>query len=199
MNYLVNISKLNNKYFALRHGQSEANIQNLIVSAPISGINHFGLTELGKKQVENSIKNCKFLNENTIIYVSDFKRTKQTAKIVQKMLGCGKVHFTKKLRERYFGDWEKCSSVNCKKVWKIDKKNPGHKKYNVESVGEVQKRTLFLICELEKKHKNKKILLISHGDTLQILETCFLKKRGSEHRNIKHLNVAEIKKLQLSK
>jgi len=52
-----------------------------------------------------------------------------------------------------------------------------------------------LINEIEKKHSNKKIILISHGDSLQILIAGFNNIPVNNHRQIKHLNYAEIRKL----
>ena len=57
------------------------------------------------------------------------------------------------------------------------------------------KRTLILISKLEKKHKNKKILLVSHGDVLQILHTHVSGKPVGHHRLIPHLETAEIREL----
>jgi probable phosphoglycerate mutase len=54
VNKLQNISSLKNKFFALRHGQSLANIAKIISSDPsISTVEH-GLSDEGKAQVSSS-------------------------------------------------------------------------------------------------------------------------------------------------
>ena len=124
-------------------------------------------------------------------------RARETAEIAKKLLGIEKINFHKNLRERYFGKFDKTSLDNIKIAWEHDEKNPNHKHKGVESPNKVLKRTLALISKLEKKYKDKKILLVSHGDVLQILHTHFSKKPVSQHRKIPHLETAEIRELKL--
>ena len=42
MNRLLNIDRLNNRYFAMRHGHSMANHQGIIVSHPDNGRDNYG-------------------------------------------------------------------------------------------------------------------------------------------------------------
>ena len=86
---------------------------------------------------------------------------------------------------------------NIKIAWEHDKKNPSHKHQGVESPNKVLKRTLALINQLETKHKNKKVLLVSHGDVLQILHTHFSNKPVSQHRQIPHLETAEVREIAI--
>ncbi|MFA6422428.1 MAG: histidine phosphatase family protein [Candidatus Buchananbacteria bacterium] len=199
MNHLEELKKVNNRYFIIRHGQSKANVAGIILSHPKNGTTGYGLTEDGKVQVENSIKKNKILNEQTEIYSSDFVRAKETAKIVQKNIGVKKITYTASLRERNFGKWEKTSHDNYHKVWLEDAKDPHHKINGVESTANVVDRVTKLILKLEGKYKDKKILLVAHGDTLQILQTAFIKACPSTHRKVKHLEVAEIRELKLVK
>jgi len=54
VNKLKNISSLKNSFFALRHGQSLANVAKIISSDPsISTVEH-GLSDIGKAQVASS-------------------------------------------------------------------------------------------------------------------------------------------------
>lgn len=199
MNYLEGLEKLKNHYFIIRHGESRANVKGIILSHPEAGTKAFGLTEKGKKQVEESASKNKVLDKSTIIYSSDFKRARETAEIARKVFKTKPVHLTKKLRERWFGGWERTHNSNYHKVWVDDKVNPEHKNMKVESASEVQARTTSLIIELEKEYSGKKILLVAHGDALQILITGFMKQCASSHRDIKHLEVAEIRELKLKR
>ncbi len=190
--------RLNNKYFVIRHGQSKANVANILLSHPKEGMVSYGLSPKGKRQVRISVlksKKDKLLDSDVIIYSSDFLRAKETAEIAQKLLGVKKINFHKKLRERYFGKYDKTSLDNIKIAWEYDEKNPNHKHKGVENPNKVLKRTLSVINELEKKYKNKKILLVSHGDVLQILYTHFSGKPVKHHRLIPHLETAEIREL----
>jgi len=192
--------KLNNRYFIIRHGESKANVANILLSHPKEGTVSFGLSLKGKEQVKISVsknKNNKLLDSDALIYSSDFLRAKETAEIARELLGVKKISFHKNLRERYFGKYDKTSLDNIKIAWEHDKKNPNHKHKGIESPNKVLKRTLSVISELEKKHKNKKILFVSHGDVLQILNTYFSKKLVSQHRKIPHLETAEIRELKV--
>jgi probable phosphoglycerate mutase len=199
MNHLRDIKSLKNKYFLMRHGQSESNVMGILVTDPTNGINYYGLTELGKKQVEESILNNKLLDKDTIIYTSDFLRTKETAEIARKVLKAKPVKLEKKLRERYFGIFEKASVSNYAKVWAEDSKNPDSKKYGVESANELLERMTSIIPGLEKKYSGKKILLVSHGDPCQLLNIGFLKMKASEHNHLKFIENADIRELKLKK
>ena len=192
--------KFKNRYFIIRHGESKANVAYIILSHPKEGTVSFGLSPKGKKQVKISVsenKKNKILDSDVIIYSSDFLRAKETAEIARKLLGVKKINFHKNLRERYFGEYDKTSLDNIKIAWEYDEKNPNHKHKGVESPNKVLKRTLAVIGELEKKYKDKKILLVSHCDVLQILQTHFSKKPVNYHRKIPHLKTAEIRELIL--
>lgn len=197
MNNLKEKNKLNNRYFALRHGESKANVLGIILSDSEEGIHDGGLSDKGKEQVRESVLNNKILDINTVIYSSDFERARETAEIARSILGADKIIINKNLRERNFGKWEKTSNKNYNEVWKDDKINPSHKNGGVESANDVQKRVTNMILDLEREFNGRKILLVSHGDALQILQTGFLKISPSEHRDITHLNVAEIRELIL--
>lgn len=200
MNNLENIERLNNNYFILRHGESKANVLGIILSDPKSGTIEFGLSDKGKEEVKESAKKWLengILDKDTVIVSSDFTRARETAEIAREVLGADKIIINKILRERNFGKWERTSDKNYNEVWKDDKLNPNHKINNVESANDVQKRVTNMILDLEKQFNGKRILLVSHGDALQILQTGFLKTSASKHREVPHLNKAEIRELSL--
>lgn len=187
-----------NKYFILRHGESEANLKHILLSDPKEGVFGYGLSKKGKKQVQISVlsnrKNSN-LGSDVIIYSSDFLRAKETAEIAKDILGTKKINFSKKLRERYFGKYDRTSLDNLIGVWEHDKKDANHKHNRVESPNKVIKRVLSLIKRLEKKYKGKKVLLVSHGDVLQMLHAYALGKPVGHHRQVSHLETAEIRNI----
>jgi len=194
--------KLKNRYFIIRHGESKANMAEMILSHPEHGTHKdFTLTEHGEKEVIDSIQKLKaegLLDDETVIYSSPFSRCQRTGEIAKEILDVkDEIHFDDRLRERFFGDFERTHNSNYQKVWDVDVNNPDHKDFNVESTQEVQNRTLSLINDLEEKYVSSKILLVSHGDTLQILQTGFLNKSPKEHRDLTHLKTAEIRELIL--
>lgn len=191
--------KLQNQYFIIRHGESMANVAGLIVSSPENGVNQYGLSEKGAEQVRSSVLSEDRLNCETLIISSDFQRTLETAKIVNECLSSQvPVQAERLLRERFFGELELGDSKDYAKVWASDAVNPDHTNWGVESVKAVLDRLHALLLVLDSKYADKNILLVSHGDILQILQTAFDDIKPSEHRSILHLNTAEIRQLLLS-
>jgi len=122
------LKELKNRYFIIRHGESKANIAEIILSHSEHGTyEDFTLTQKGEEQVRDSAKKAKmegFLDSKTIIYSSPFSRCKRTAEIAKEVLDVkDKIHFDGRLRERYFGDFERTHSGNYQKVWDIDVKS----------------------------------------------------------------------------
>ena len=101
------------------------------------------------------------------------------------------------MRERYFGDWEGSTTGNYARVWAADEANAGQTADNVEPVSAVLERTTALITDLERRYSGRDILLVSHGDTLQILTAGFLRMDPSRHRSLPPLETAEIRRLRL--
>jgi len=106
-----------------------------------------------------------------------------------------------RLRERFFGDLNGKSDVHYQDVWDIDCQDANHNEFNCESVNSVVKRTSELVLEidneLEKSSQPCKVILVAHGDVLQILQTVFLRKEASVHRSLEHLETATVRQLKL--
>ena len=182
-----------NTYYIIRHGESEANKQGLIISFPENGTKAYGLTDLGKEQVKKSITENKHLfNNKSLIISSDFLRAKETAEIIKEELELAEVIFNTLLRERTFGELEKAHHGHYKKAWKLDKKNPDNKKWDIESPQEVLTRVTRLIKDLEGEFKQKTIILVGHGDPLQILRVGIQKKCPSSHMDEEGLQNAQL-------
>ncbi|MCG8572204.1 MAG: histidine phosphatase family protein [Spirochaetes bacterium] len=198
MNHLLKLSKLKNLYFAIRHGESQANVLGKIVSHPENGIGGYGLTTKGKEQVIVNIKTYREVWNKPVILSSDFLRAKETAQIIAQQIGVNSILYTDQLHERNFGILELQPNQKYKEVWEKDKLNYNNKQYQVESVESVTNRTTELICQLETKYQDQQILLVSHGDTLQLLTLAFLNKNPHEICAIPHLKNAEVRELKLS-
>lgn len=187
--------RLKNHYYLLRHGESEANRSGIIVSRPEVGISQFGLTGVGVEQVTTCAFNTR-LGPNTVIVSSDFRRTLETAEIFNKVISCNKpVETAIELRERHFGDWDGSDVNNYQTVWSrdLDPSNDGAN--GVESVNDVLQRFLTLIMKLETQHQNQQILLVSHGDVLQIGLTHFKGLDARQHRSQVPVRTAELRAL----
>src|SRR5262245_35937077 len=98
MNHLRLVNHLRNTYSGMRHGQSKANVGNVIVSCignDRSG--DFGLTDLGRQQALTAVAGSG-LSGDALIWTSGFARATQTAQIVAAALGAEDVMVAAALR-----------------------------------------------------------------------------------------------------
>lgn len=194
------MNKLSAKFFGARHGHSLANAGGKIVSSLENGVKpEYTLSSQGEGEVRESALRAKtsgLLDSDVIIVSSPFSRCRRTAEIIKEVLGYdGEIIFDERLRERGFGDHEMTSNENYAVVWRSDKNDPHHTESSVESAAAVQARTLELVKELDNRFPGKKIILVSHGDALQILETGMRGLSPAVHRDLEHLQTAEIRPL----
>lgn len=179
----------------MRHGYSQANKQDLIVSDPTIGCAHYGLTDRGRDQVRDSVGKSG-LGSSTLIISSDFKRTRETAQICQSELGCGQPLLETALRERFFGKLEGTSGGRYLEVWEADSQDDVHTPFGAESPRHLGHRLRSMLNRLDESYQNETILLVSHGDTLRFLQLVAAKRELTEHMKIGHFQPAEIRPLE---
>ena len=198
MNHLAGLDRLANRYHVMRHGQSKANLRAVIVNRiETDASGDYGLTERGREQVRAAARGCS-LPAGTLIFSSDFARAAQTAQIMRAHLGAPGVVTATALRERCFGRWEGSGTENYQAVWAADQAGAGHADDGVEQADAVLDRVTAIIVDLEREHAGRDILLVSHGDTLQILQAGFARMDPARHRRLPHLETAEIRRLHLA-
>src|SRR5580700_3747931 len=196
MNHLSGTDRLANRFSVMRHGQSKANVAGIIVSRIENDRRgDYGLTKLGREQALAAARGCG-LPRDMVICSSDFSRARQTAEIVRAQLGASKVIIAEALRERCFGQWEGSATGNYARVWTADETDPEHAGGGVESAAAVLDRTTALIADLERRYSGRDILLVSHGDPVQILQAGFLRIDPSRHRSLPAFETAEIRQLR---
>lgn len=176
----------------MRHGHSQANEKGIIVSDPSIGTVQYGLSPSGAEQAKEAALSFHG-DKETVICSSDFQRTRETSEILRKTWKCGEVNYTPLLRERFFGTFEGKSGDEYEKIWKIDKERGSYDKDSIESPDQVAFRVKSFIKELEEIYSGRTIILVSHGDCLQILQSVSMNLAPSEHRSVPHLEVAEIR------
>lgn len=186
---------LKNRYFGFRHGQSQANVDGIIISDPAVGTVEYGLTEEGRRQVRSSISSVNDLDHRALVISSDFKRAAETAEIVREELGTDPVIYDERLRERYFGGWEGQAHANYSKTWMQDVYNPDQLGNGAESADAVRQRMQAVIESLEEQYAGRDIILISHGDPLMILMTLFEGVAAAQHRALTYINTGELRRL----
>jgi glucosyl-3-phosphoglycerate phosphatase len=177
----------------MRHAQSKANVAGIIVSSIDNDrLGDYGLTGLGRQQAHAAAASAR-LPIDTLICSSDFARAMQTAQVVRAYLGAPPVVITPALRERYFGTWECKTTSNYDRVWAAD---AAHRTDDdVEPVAAVLDRMTAFIAGLERQHAGRDILLVSHGDPLQILLAGLQCLDPTAHRSVPPLPPAEIRRV----
>ncbi|MCE9661830.1 histidine phosphatase family protein [Halomonas sp. M5N1S17] len=179
-----------NRYLLMRHGHSQANAQGLIVSTPERGLAAFGLSPQGIAQLDALLADWRWPTPTRILH-SDFLRTTETAARVA-------THFTlplqsePRLRERHFGDLEGQADDRYPRVWALDARSAEHVEHGVESVASVAERMQAVIETLEHSLDGETVLLVSHGDPLQILLTALEGRPLRRHRDREPLAPASL-------
>jgi len=164
-----------NRYFILRHGEA-----NHTKKDTIAGWSEFKnptlaskLTEKGKQQIKKSAEQLKKTGGVDLIFSSDLIRTRETAEIVADVLNFdkNKIILDKRLREYNVGIFDGKKIKEHRAYFKNNRlREFTEPAPEGETLNDVKRRMIEFLFELEKKYKNKKIVIISHGDPLWILE-----------------------------
>ncbi len=183
-----------NQYHILRHGQTIYQTKKRDIIYPCFGNDSVELTKQGEAQIE---KVAKILKKEKIdlIFSSDFLRTKQTANIIAQKLKL-KIVFDKRLRDVNLGVWHGKSKKEFYQVFpRTEEKRFYERPLEGESWLDCKKRILNFINEINQKYQNKKILIISHGDVLWLLEGAMKGLENKQYFHLPIIKVGEIKKL----
>lgn len=160
--------KSGNKYFAMRHGETEGNLKGLWNVD--SHIPH-ALTEKGREQVKESAKELKGKNID-LIFVSPFSRTQETAKIVVETLGLSSDII---VTDERLGEWNVGKEFDGKSVddyflaRNSSKDRYEYKADDGESYADVVRRSGEFLYDIEQKYSGKNILIVSHGSPCRSL------------------------------
>jgi len=171
------IKKSKNKYFMMRHGEAENNL-NDIVSSSVNSKHH--LTNLGREQVKASAENLKNKKINLII-VSPLLRTKETAEIVSEIIGYPKENIIvdDRLHEMSLPLYEGKSWQDYHKDYPNSEYIYYHGAEGCETWNDVKKRTMSFLYDIENKYQDKNILIVTHGGP------CWLGSAGVRGLNAK--------------
>lgn len=190
---------LRHRYYILRHGQSEANREELIVSDPGRGVPEFGLTAEGRVQVARTVRTARragALGSSLRFHSSDFRRARESAEIAAAELEhTGGVQLEPGLRERFFGSWDGTSTGNYPRVWAEDPGCSHPADWRVEPVEAVLERALEVILRIEGEGEPSEVVLVTHGDVAQILLAAFGGMGPRRHREVPHLGTGELRAL----
>ena len=152
--------KSGNRYFAMRHGESEKNVKKIISYKPDDGIS---LTEYGKAEAKKSAQNLG--THIDIIIHSELLRATQTAEIAREVLGLdvSAMSTDSRLNEYnhgvFNGRLDREWAEHFKDIAPLFEKGPEEG----ESINDMRRRVGALLYECEHKYAGKNILFVSHG------------------------------------
>lgn len=153
-------------YF-LRHGEVY-NPEGIIYAR----LPYFGLSNLGKKQLKQT---ATFLSDKNVesIYSSPLTRTIQSAGIIKKILNLETIHISKEILEvktsyqgKKFSNLDQMQSEIYLKPLSPDD----------ETLDDIAKRMKHFVDELIKKHENKTVAAVTHGDPIMVLRALIEKE-----------------------
>ncbi len=177
------ISPSDNKFFVMRHGEAESNVEGIVSSVPS---NKHHLTEKGEEQVKEATETIKKKESGEIdmIIHSPFARTKETAQIVAEKLSLSADSLIEDARisEIDAGVFEGKSLEEYEKEFNC---NEGFYKRSKdgESFLNVKKRVGDFIYEINLKYRDKNILIITHGAVFEMLFSVAKGFKPSEFSN----------------
>ncbi|KAG7623336.1 Histidine phosphatase superfamily clade-1 [Arabidopsis suecica] len=183
----------NNRYWVLRHGKSIPNERGLVVSSMENGVlPEYQLAPDGVAQArlagESFLQQLKESNielDKVRICYSPFSRTTHTARVVAKVLNlpfdAPQCKMMEDLRERYFGPtFELKSHDKYPEIWALDEKDPFMGPEGGESADDIVSRLATAMKSMEAEYQRCAILVVSHGDPLQMLQNVFHSAKQQE-------------------
>lgn len=154
------------KIYLARHGQSEDNLNHILGGLRDSPLTALGITQatsLAKKISDSGI-------HFDALYASPLQRARKTAEIVGNALGMIPVEM-QNLRERDFGVMSGLPDSVVEEMCKPDIYKPANESFyyflspkGAETFPDLLDRAKLILEELQSKHSEGNILLVSHSD-----------------------------------
>ena len=178
-------SRLHNRYFFVRHGESVLDVRGEILSNPSFKYDAtFGLTRTGRIQMQEAAK--RIMNEYdgapAWLYTSNFQRSFQSALVLREEIGLlfsqMRTEFSGLLDPRKMGALDFGPQTAWDDVWSNDLNDPTstpppvpsslQPSASVESCQDLYRRALEAFTRLEATYYGEDIIIVSHQDTLSV-------------------------------
>ncbi len=153
-----------NRYVAMRHGESENNVANIV---DCTNEQKWSLTQKGREQVLAATTSLKEKGIE-LIYASPFERAQETARLVAKELGIPEASIVTDERIKEIDAGTLCGKsldefVAYRKAHSYETPLPGG-----ESHIDAKRRFGEFLYELESKHVDTTVLIVTHGIGLEM-------------------------------
>jgi broad specificity phosphatase PhoE len=216
---MIDVTALQHRYVVLRHGESIPNERKIVCASMANGVKpEYGLSPLGRQQATAAGHSLAaglrpFLStaawrgtpgsrepRGVHFVVSPFSRAQETAALAVAAMGldaAAVVTTHDDLRERCFGALELQPDTSYGTVWAEDEAGAEASCVGAEHVRDVWARVQGVVAAAEQRFAAPTVVvLVAHGDTLQIAEAGFRGRRLGEHRALPHLSQAQWRDLQ---
>jgi len=170
------------KLIIVRHGETNENVQRIV-----QGQGFGTLSERGKEQAKKLGERLK-KEKIDVIFCSDLKRARNTAKEIIKFHPKVPVHYTKALRERSFTVLEGKSGD----VYRAAAEKEGMPRYLYRSPGgenfpDMKARIMPFFEKVCREYNGKKVLFVTHGGVIKVILGAIL---GKDWKELQHMDVA---------
>ncbi len=159
--------KSGNQYFVMRHGEAENNIDG-VNSAHTATEKKHHLTEKGKEDVKKSASG---FGKPDLIFVSPVTRAHETAVLTAKACGFSEASIIvdERLSEIDTGVLDGHPVSEYAALFTSDKEHFSKAPEGGETLSQVRHRVGTFIYDIEQRYQNKRILIVSHGDPIWML------------------------------
>lgn len=184
-----------NKFYGFRYGHSTADAAGIIVSLPSIRLTGYGLTKQGMEGVvASALKHANDFGPVHLICASSYLCARQTALEAAPWLKTENIEIADSLRDRFMGGLEGEPDTLYAEIWEWDA-NPGMYGFDdMETPPEVERRMMSVIEDLEARYQSLEIVLVSDGESLDILYSVLHGLDPGDHRG-QPFAQAEIRRL----
>jgi broad specificity phosphatase PhoE len=153
-------------FYLVRHGEAENNVRHILNSLPEKS--EYPLTDRGRQQVAVTADFLGTVGAD-VIWSSPILRARETAGIISQTTGLT-VNIDDRLCEVHFGVFNGHQQEEfLKKYPEAEMRLSPDPADGVESYLDIRARLTMFLSDMEEKHTGKKVIIVSHGDTLEQL------------------------------
>lgn len=208
-------SRLHNRYFLVRHGESTLDTRSMFLTNPSFKYDTtYGLTRAGAQQMHLAaqIIQDEYDGAPSWLYTSNFQRSFQSALILREDLGMLfsqlRTEFSGLLDPRKMGDLDFKSTAAWPSVWEGDTRDPLNTpppvpaslqpSASVESPRDVYRRALECFTRLEATYFGEDVVLVSHADTLSLFTAALMGTNLCDHHKDWAMELGEVRCVDLT-
>ena len=208
-------SRLHNRYFLVRHGESTLDVRGQFLSNPSYKYDTtYGLTKKGIYQMHEAARIIadEYDAAPSWLYTSNFQRAFQSALILREDLGLLfsqlRTEFSGLLDPRKMGALDFDSQTKWPEVWAGDEKDAGNTpppvpaslqpSASVESPRDLYRRALECFTRLESTYFGEDVILVSHADTISLFTAAMMGTDLRMHHRDWNIELGQVRVVDLS-